>query len=139
MHNIRLMSQKDFPQIQLILQNAGSDWTIAVVKDCCSENYSNLVITEGDRVVGLIIVKTSVDAWEILQIVIDKNYQRQGLATQLLAYVIEKSGSNKIQLEVRHSNLAAIALYHRCGFRKVGVRKKYYADGVDAVLMDYRQ
>ena len=39
-------------------------------------------------------------------------------------------------LEVAASNMAAIALYERLGFRQVGRRKGYYADGEDACLMN---
>ena len=40
-------------------------------------------------------------------------------------------------LEVRHSNVPAISLYLKSGFRQVGERKGYYRDnGEDAVLMD---
>ena len=38
-------------------------------------------------------------------------------------------------LEVRASNIAAIALYKTQGFETVGVRPKYYSDNEDAVLM----
>jgi ribosomal-protein-alanine N-acetyltransferase len=40
-------------------------------------------------------------------------------------------------LEVRRSNLPAIALYRSLGYREVGVRPRYYAeDGEDALAMD---
>ena len=42
-----------------------------------------------------------------------------------------------ISLEVRISNHAAIALYEKCGFSRAIVRKNYYSDGEDALLMVY--
>lgn len=46
-----------------------------------------------------------------------------------------ESGAEKIFLEVRKSNLVAARLYEKFGFKAFSVRKKYYADGEDAVVM----
>ena len=46
-----------------------------------------------------------------------------------------RPAAEAVLLEVRASNLAAQALYARLGFERVGLRKRYYADGEDAVLM----
>ena len=49
----------------------------------------------------------------------------------------EEDGCVLVTLEVRGGNDAAMALYHKLGFREVGRRKGYYAKGgEDAVLMD---
>jgi len=49
----------------------------------------------------------------------------------------EELGLSIITLEVRAGNEAAMALYEKMGFRKVGTRPGYYAKGSeDAVLMD---
>ena len=47
----------------------------------------------------------------------------------------QKGSKNKIYLEVSSSNMPALNLYSRLGFKKVGIRKKYYQDGMDAILM----
>ncbi|MXY71468.1 MAG: ribosomal-protein-alanine acetyltransferase, partial [Dehalococcoidia bacterium] len=44
-------------------------------------------------------------------------------------------GAAAVTLEVRASNEAARALYRGCGFEEVGERRRYYADGADAVIM----
>jgi ribosomal-protein-alanine N-acetyltransferase len=41
-------------------------------------------------------------------------------------------------LEVRSDNVPAQRLYERAGFRIDGIRRAYYAPGVDAVLMSKR-
>ena len=47
-------------------------------------------------------------------------------------------GYKTVTLEVRRSNLAAIHLYETSGFKRVGVRRRYYAsDGEDAIVMLY--
>jgi ribosomal-protein-alanine N-acetyltransferase len=63
--------------------------------------------------------------------------RRRGIATALLAGVIERAGHDQsFTLEVRPSNPGAITLYERFGFRTAGTRPHYYRDtGEDAVIM----
>lgn len=65
--------------------------------------------------------------------------RRKGIGELLLIAAIEAAtakGSRVVTLEVRGSNEVARALYHKYGFREVGVRKRYYADNnEDAVIM----
>ena len=42
---------------------------------------------------------------------------------------------HNVNLEVRVSNVKAIALYQKFGFKNVAVRKRYYSNGEDAYLM----
>src|SRR3990167_6209486 len=137
---IRIALPDDLPEMIAILQTSSQDWSPSLLEDSFLENYIHWVICFEDEIKGFVIVRKNFDAWEIMQIVIDFQYQRQKLATQLLQFVInaaKKSGAERIQLEVRKSNLAAITLYLQCGFKEVGLRKKYYPDKEDAVLMDY--
>lgn len=137
---MRVVGASDLLQMQMILKLTPSDWSPQILQDCFSENYFHYVICDDNKILGFISLKNNIDHWEILQIVIDKKYQRQGLAKKLLQFVMceaEKNKIKKLQLEVRKSNLPAIALYECCGFKRVGVRKKYYADGEDAVLMNF--
>lgn len=46
-----------------------------------------------------------------------------------------RDGAESVLLEVRASNAAALHLYDSLGFERVGLRRRYYADGEDAVLM----
>ena len=139
-YDIRPASPDDLPELIAILQTSSHDWTPFVLKDCFAQNYFHWVICFQDDIKGFVIVRKIFDTWEILQIVIDFRYQRQGLATQLLCFLIDeakKESIKKIQLEVRKSNHVAMALYLRCGFKEIGIRKHYYPDKEDALLMDY--
>jgi ribosomal-protein-alanine N-acetyltransferase len=65
-------------------------------------------------------------------------FRRQGVAAGLLAFALNRfrnHGFEAAWLEVRASNAAAIALYERFGFRAVERRRRYYADGEDALVM----
>lgn len=76
---------------------------------------------------------------KINNIAIKKQFRRNGLGTQLLEYILDlgyRKGCDHATLEVRGSNESAIRLYSKLGFKRIGLRKGYYADnGEDAYLM----
>ena len=133
MSNIRLAEKKDFADIAAVLENAKSDWNVKIVEDCFFESYRNYVFLVHKKIVGFLCIKKNVDYAELLQICVDINCQRQKIATQLIDFALSECKTD-LKLEVRLSNLKAIALYEKMGFVKEGLRKKYYADGEDAVL-----
>ncbi len=67
--------------------------------------------------------------------------RREGIAARLMTHALYRSGRNggltAAWLEVRAGNTPAIALYERFGFTVSGVRKAYYPDGEDALVMTY--
>jgi len=77
---------------------------------------------------------------EILNLAVHPDYRRKGLGENLLRRVLAacvELGIRQVRLEVRLNNTAALNLYSKVGFSRVGVRKNYYPDtGEDAVLMD---
>ena len=78
------------------------------------------------------------DQCQITTIATDRHFQGQGYASQLMEYALEKSEElhyQNVNLEVRVSNVKAIALYQKFGFKNVAVRKRYYSNGEDAYLM----
>jgi [ribosomal protein S18]-alanine N-acetyltransferase len=73
-----------------------------------------------------------------MNIAVDVDHQRMGLASALLAelYLRVDDEDARFTLEVRRSNTVAIHLYEREGFRAAGVRRRYYQDnGEDALVM----
>lgn len=74
----------------------------------------------------------------VMNMATDPDRQGQGIATQILHRLtldaIER-GVTDLTLEVRVNNEPALALYRRFGFAPVGVRKQYYVDNVDALIM----
>ena len=73
-----------------------------------------------------------------MNVAVDPDRRREGIATALLTALIERMGDPDAQLtlEVRQSNDGAIALYERFGFRSAGIRRRYYQDnGEDALIM----
>ncbi|MCK3924105.1 ribosomal protein S18-alanine N-acetyltransferase [Streptococcus suis] len=112
-----------------------SPWTLEqIVSSMASQDEDYYLAYEGQELVGFLAVQTVLDEMEILQIAVRADFQRLGIASQLMAAVMGWDGY--IFLEVRESNSAAQALYTRQHFTKIGKRKDYYRHPVeDAVLM----
>lgn len=79
------------------------------------------------------------DDAELMTIGVGRAYQRQGIAAALLAALIDRAraqGARRMLLEVRVDNDPALALYERFGFRRMGLRRRYYQPGgIDAYTM----
>lgn len=97
------------------------------------------VAVENDEVVGYAVLDTVLDEGSLLDIAVDSNHRRKGVAKALFSKLFEKASKKNlsfITLEVRSSNCSAIALYESLGFEVVAVRKNYYSKPTeDAVLM----
>jgi ribosomal-protein-alanine N-acetyltransferase len=79
-------------------------------------------------------------AAEVEGLMVERDHRRQGIGTSLIAACMAwaaSTGASAIRLEVRASNLAALALYRRLGFSTAGVRRAYYSAPVeDALLLE---
>lgn len=112
-----------------------SPWTLEqIASSMTSQDEDYYLAYKGQELVGFLAVQTVLDEMEILQIAVRADFQRMGIASQLMATVMDWDGD--IFLEVRESNSAAQALYTRQHFAKIGKRKDYYRHPVeDAVIM----
>jgi len=63
-------------------------------------------------------------------------YRRQGIGSALLRACEARIHVPRIRLSVRASNHPAISLYHRFGYRKIGVWPRYYQGGENAVVLE---
>ncbi len=99
----------------------------------------SVVVKDKNVIAGYIFIHYIIDEIHIVNIAVAPEYQRCGIAQMILQNIIQaaaKAGYVRAHLEVRKSNLAAIALYQKLGFKIVGVRKNYYqAEKEDALLM----
>ncbi|HVA18774.1 MAG TPA: ribosomal protein S18-alanine N-acetyltransferase [Solirubrobacteraceae bacterium] len=94
--------------------------------------------THGRRLAGYLICSRYDEVWHVMNVAVDIEYQRLGVASALLAelYAQVDDEDARFTLEVRRSNFPAIQLYEREGFRAAGVRRRYYQDnGEDALVM----
>lgn len=105
----------------------------------CNPDYVYLVMVLNEEVIGLLYyLKNSWEA-QLIDIAIDEKYRGFGYAKALLSNMIEQTVKAKIFeifLEVRKSNVAAIGLYRKFGFKEIGTRREYYSNPCeDAILM----
>ena len=90
---------------------------------------------------GYLIFSLSVESIDVIALAIDEDYRKNGIATKLLEKMIilaRENHANKAFLEVSACNLAAIKLYQKFGFSKIGIRRNYYQkknEKQDAILM----
>jgi len=78
---------------------------------------------------GFIVLRIVADEAEILTLATEPGLRRRGLGRQLVeaaALMAQRAGIGRLFLEVAQDNEAALALYRRCGFLKVGHRRGYY-------------
>ena len=97
---------------------------------------------EDDRLVGYTINSRYVDAWHVMNVAVDPDYHRRGIATALLNRLFDLTAGDERRgytLEVRVSNQDAIDLYEKLGFESRGVRRGYYTDNREDALIMWRE
>lgn len=98
-----------------------------------------LVAQFGNRVVGYTIgILNKWGEGHVISVAAHPSFRRRGVASALLAELLRRfkdKGAKIAKLEVKVSNLPAINLYKKFGFKTVGLIKNYYPDGEDAYLM----
>lgn len=84
--------------------------------------------------VGFIHINKLYENMDIVNIVVDPDYRRKGIASSLLNYVISLfSDVSSIILEVNENNHSAIKLYEKQQFNVINKRLNYY--GSDSALI----
>lgn len=81
------------------------------------------------------------DQIQLLKVATHPHYLRRGFARRLIAEMLAEGRQRNalnVTLEVRRSNEEARRLYHSLGFAHIGVRRAYYRDGEDALLLELK-
>jgi ribosomal-protein-alanine N-acetyltransferase len=98
-------------------------------------------VDETGTLVGYLVLSRYVDAWHVMNVAVAPERRRQGIASALLHRLLELTKDDALRgytLEVRTSNVGAIRLYERFGFRRKGVRRGYYTDNREDALIMWR-
>jgi ribosomal-protein-alanine N-acetyltransferase len=137
---IRRLTYADLPQVVAIERRAfPTPWSLAMfVLELSKPGGICLAAFDGETMLSYLICSRYDTVWHLMNVSVDPGRRREGIATGLLTALIERIGDPTAQLtlEVRRSNLGAIALYERFGFRSAGIRRRYYQDnGEDALIM----
>ncbi len=147
---IQRLTFSDMPQVLAIERRSyNAPWSLAMFVLETAKSGGLCVVARafgagaegsasGVGLVGYAIVSKYDDAFHVMNVCVDPNRRREGIARGLLEHVIERAGGDRarLTLEVRPSNTGARALYDDLGFVSVGVRRRYYRDdGEDALIM----
>jgi [ribosomal protein S18]-alanine N-acetyltransferase len=141
---IRTLQIRDLPAIEQIERDSyRTPWSRSMFAGELSKTSSVCLGAweETGELVGYLIVSRYVDAWHVMNIAVDPNRRRAGVATMLLERLFELTGGDARRgytLEVRVSNQGAIDLYQRLGFQPRGVRRGYYTDNREDALIMWR-
>lgn len=107
------------------------------IREMLEDGMSKVIVYEkDDKIVGFITATVLYETCDILSIVVDPNYRKQGIGANLMGYLISDLGEELklVTLEVATKNKEALSLYDKFGFEVVHTREHYY-DGDDAYLM----
>ena len=138
--DIHEMSLKDLENIKDILISDFDDfWNFNILKEELESPNSKYIIakTNDGEIIGFAGIKIIVDTADIMNIVVKKSWRNQGVGSLLLDNLVslcKNLSLFSLSLEVNESNLPAINLYKKFGFKQIGLRKNYYM-GKDGIVM----
>lgn len=142
MMQIQNMKGSDVASMMLIEQSCHTHpMSHKNMLSCFGGRYFSKGLYIDGSLVGFYMAEMAGPDFTLMDICIAPQYQGKGYAKSLIENLIEEANNRNAEsifLEVRVSNLSAIALYEKCGFNEMGIRKDYYpADNgrEDAKLM----
>ena len=142
--HIRWMIRRDMPEV-LEIENQSFEfpWSEEDFIRCLRQrNCIGMVAEHDECVVGFMIYELHKNCLHILNFAVHESFHRRGVGEQMvgkLASKLSHGRRNRIQLEVRETNLSAQLFFRDMGVRAVSVLRDFYDDTVeDAYLMEFR-
>ncbi len=138
---IHKMTISDLNEIEDVLFSDFDDfWNVNIFRsELLNPNSKYIVAKINDEIVGFAGIWKAVDVVHITNLVTAKKFRRQNIGSKLLSKLIQmaesEEGITSITLEVNSNNIPAQKLYEKFNFKVVGLRKKYYNNTEDAILM----
>lgn len=139
---IREMKEEDLDVVEAIEAELfpADAWTRENFLYELKENpFAHLIVFEKEgKIRGFADYWITYEISQLSDIAVTESSQNQGIAKAMLAWMLkgaDEAGCENMSLEVRRSNAPAIHLYESHGFIQAGVRRRYYTDGEDALLM----
>ena len=135
------MTLNDLESIKDILVTDFDDfWNYNTLKsELLNTNSKYIIAKVQDKIVGFAGIWKTIDTIHITNIVTLKSFRNKGIGSIMLTHLIRLAQSQKdissITLEVNSKNIPAKNLYEKFDFKIVGLRKKYYNNTDDAIIM----
>jgi ribosomal-protein-alanine N-acetyltransferase len=137
--HVRRLVYSDLPSVLAIERRSfPTPWSLAMfVLELSKPSGICLAASDEGGLIGYLVCSRYADVWHLMNVAVVPERRRQGIASMLIGRLFEEAGADaRFTLEVRTSNLGAIEMYERFGFRTAGTRRRYYHDnGEDALIM----
>lgn len=137
---ISRMEESDLLHIADILQTEFDEfWNVNIfLAELKNEHSTYFVAKIEQEIVGFAGIWNDTFDFHITNIVTKKSHRTQGIGSKLLETLIafaKEKQTNSLTLEVKESNTQAICLYEKYNFKKIGIRKNYYSQNENAIIM----
>ena len=142
---IDFLTLNDLPGILRLNASVSWSWPEDVIKSDLNQDSGNettyigaFATTTEAPLLGYAVLGRENRRGVLMSLIVDKNFQRRGIATQLLLAVSDCAmylNFRRLMLRVRKSNSPAIALYTQMSFITEKIRRGYYSNGEDAIVM----
>ena len=106
-----------------------------IEKEILSDTDSIYNFMDGSKVLGYLEIRLVDGVVDIMNLFVNPENRKQGIATQLMNEMFNREDYNRIMLEVNEKNTEAIRLYNRLGFKEISLRDRYYGDDT-AIIME---
>lgn len=131
---LRTANEKDLFRIDEIECASFSEpWSENALREALDNAAVRVIVSDDEGVEGFIIFSMIDGEAEVYDIAVAPESRKKGVGHALISYMLARA--ERAFLEVREGNRAAIALYKKCGFEPVAVRRAYYSNGENAVVM----
>lgn len=128
----RMATADDAPQMSAVSSECGADkWSEAAFLPEFEHGSIVMCAEDDGKIVGFLVVGVSFDEGYLHLISTCSDYKRQGIASRLLnecERVAALRSVNKIVLDVRVSNISAISLYEKFGYKTICTRRGFYSN-----------
>lgn len=137
---VAALQPRDWPSLTAIEADAFGprSWGEKGLRATLATNGSHCVVAYGQNLDGFAIYRDLGSDIELLHIGVARGRRRQGVGAALLGVVMDaarKAKAGSVFLEVAADNDNALMLYRKAGFQEVGLRRAYYRNGADALIM----
>lgn len=139
---IRKITNDDLLEISIIEKAIfKTPYTLDMLKSSMNASTFFALVDSDKEIKGYVIASKVLDEVNIDRVAVKEEYRRQKIATNLIVGLeeeLKKQGSKIFYLEVRKSNVSAINLYKSMGYEEIAIRKNYYENTEDAIIMEKR-
>ena len=140
MLTIKQIKEKDIDLCYALDSNTISLWSKKQwIDEFKKEGVYVFGLLLSNLVIGICVFQIVLDEAQINFFVVDQKYREKGFGSLLMLFLIKQCevlSIKKLFLEVSHTNFIADRFYSRFEFTTVGIRRKYYKDGSDALIKE---